>query len=85
MPLAKEGWVCFSKVDLILMSETLYSTKNYRKLLNLINSVLCENGQCVVASKLYYFGVGGSCFEFKKFVTENSKIEYIINKLKSLD
>jgi len=49
----------------VLMSETIYSTSNYKILLDLINKLLVQNGHCFVGSKLYYFGVGGSTFEFK--------------------
>lgn len=28
-----------------------------------------KDGICILANKLYYFGVGGSMFEFRKAIT----------------
>lgn len=60
-----------SKFDAILMSEVLYNPENYLKLCTIINELLTDDGLCIISSKLYYFGVGGSVDEFKEFVLAN--------------
>ena len=59
------------KFDLILMSEVLYNVENYEKLVKLIIDILDEKGTCIISSKIYYFGVGGSTLEFKEFLANN--------------
>lgn len=46
-----------SPVDLIISSETIYNPAYYPALLTSIRS--CLTGTCLMASKTYYFGVGG--------------------------
>uniref|UniRef100_A0A182Q3J8 protein-histidine N-methyltransferase n=1 Tax=Anopheles farauti TaxID=69004 RepID=A0A182Q3J8_9DIPT len=48
-----------SKYDIILTSETIYSTQNYAKLLELFDRKLETEGVVYLAAKTYYFGVGG--------------------------
>ncbi|CAG9317606.1 unnamed protein product [Blepharisma stoltei] len=45
------------KFDLILTSDSIYNTDYYPNLLQAINSTI--KGECLVACKAYYFGVGG--------------------------
>ncbi len=56
------------KFDFILMSEVIYAVENYEKLCNLIFNILEEKGICIMGSKMYYYGVGGSSNDFKLFV-----------------
>lgn len=77
------------KIDILLMSEVIYKTENYEKIANIINENLkIETGICFLASKVYYFGVGGSLPEFELFIKEKfPELEWIdvkeINNKKS--
>ncbi|KAL7630814.1 UNVERIFIED_CONTAM: hypothetical protein RMT77_007490 [Armadillidium vulgare] len=65
-------WGSFSKdlmleevnFDYILTSETIYNKKNYGKLINVFEKFLKPSGLIILASKSYYFGVGGGTLEF---------------------
>ncbi|KAB7496633.1 Histidine protein methyltransferase 1-like protein [Armadillidium nasatum] len=65
-------WGSFSKdymleevnFDYILTSETIYNKKNYGKLINVFEKFLTPSGLIILASKSYYFGVGGGTLEF---------------------
>ncbi len=46
------------------MSEVIYNPNNYLKICELIKKLLKINNKCYLASKIYYFGVGGSLLEF---------------------
>ena len=46
------------------MSEVIYNVENYMKISNLIKRTMKENGVCYLASKVYYYGVGGSLYDF---------------------
>jgi predicted nicotinamide N-methyase len=60
-----------AKFDAIFMSEVLYNSDNYNKLAQVIEGLLDSNGVCIIGSKLYYFGIGGSVDEFKEFMENN--------------
>ena len=49
--------------DLILSAETLYNRECCIKLFRMIEQHLEPNGVAIVASKRYYFGVGGGTFD----------------------
>lgn len=61
--------------DVMLTSETIYSKENYPKLLALIKGHLKPDGVCLVAAKVYYFGLTGGCFEFIEFVRKDAALE----------
>jgi len=42
------------------MSEVIYQPENYEKIINLMIEFLNQGGICLMANKLFYFGVGGS-------------------------
>lgn len=46
------------------MSEVIYDVNNYIKIINLIKKALKPNGICLMASKVFYYGVGGSLYDF---------------------
>jgi hypothetical protein len=46
------------------MSEVIYNEDNYVKILNLLDQILHTNGTCLLATKMYYYGVGGSSYDF---------------------
>jgi len=54
--------------DLILTSDTLYSTSYMLPLFNLLIRLLSSTGVALIAAKRYYFGIGGSTMEFCELV-----------------
>ena len=55
---------------LILTAETLYTEESTRKVFSTICSLLCVGGLAAVASKRYYFGVGGGVGLFLSLIAE---------------
>ena len=53
---------------LILTSDTLYHTASIAPLLHVIQHSLAANGMALIASKRYYFGVGGGTVELMRWV-----------------
>ncbi|XP_075012844.1 histidine protein methyltransferase 1 homolog isoform X1 [Calonectris borealis] len=62
----------FSKYDIILTSETIYNTDYYSALHDTLAQLLDKNGRVYLASKAYYFGVGGGIYLFEKFTEERN-------------
>ena len=62
--------------ELILMSEVLYNADNYEKIIDLIDKILKKNGICLISSKFYYFGVGGSVNEFLSVLKKRNKFSF---------
>lgn len=56
--------------DLLLTSDTLYSSKTLPVLIRVIDAVLAPDGVALVAAKRFYFGVGGSTGEFMGLLDE---------------
>ena len=57
------------KFDVILTSETIYSESSQPKLLSAMKSLIePSRGRIFVAAKSYYFGVGGTCYNFEQLV-----------------
>lgn len=62
--------------DIILTSETIYSTDSQATLLECIKRVLQPpHGVVYVAAKSYYYGVGGGLAAFKKLLKEQRLLE----------
>jgi hypothetical protein len=57
-----------SSYDLLLTSDTLYSTAYFAPLLSLMQSLLSPRGVALIAAKRYYFGIGGSTVAFRDLV-----------------
>jgi len=55
------------KADVILTAETIYDVNNYVKLHDLLDRCLASCGTVYVASKAFYFGVGGGTYEWLRF------------------
>jgi len=55
--------------DVILTTDTLYCTTAHAALCSLIKATLAPGGAAYVAAKSYYFGVGGSVYEFQELAT----------------
>uniref|UniRef100_A0A182MF81 protein-histidine N-methyltransferase n=1 Tax=Anopheles culicifacies TaxID=139723 RepID=A0A182MF81_9DIPT len=81
-------WGCFTdkyqqKYDLILTSETIYSTQNYSKLLALFDRKLEPDGvvypfRIYLAAKTYYFGVGGGVRLFEQAIDKDGRFRHEI-------
>ncbi|XP_053664944.1 histidine protein methyltransferase 1 homolog [Anopheles marshallii] len=74
-------WGCFTDkyqqtYDLILTSETIYSTQNYAKLLALFDRKLEPDGVVYLAAKTYYFGVGGGVRLFEQAIDKDGRFRY---------
>lgn len=56
------AWGDYSELggfDVILTADTIYSVDSYESLLEAIRTTLNSTGECYVACKAFYFGVGG--------------------------
>lgn len=62
----------FSRYDIILTSETIYNPDYYPALHDTLSRLLDKNGRVFLASKVYYFGVGGGTYLFEKFIEERN-------------
>uniref|UniRef100_A0A182RGG9 protein-histidine N-methyltransferase n=1 Tax=Anopheles funestus TaxID=62324 RepID=A0A182RGG9_ANOFN len=74
-------WGCFTDkykhtYDLILTSETIYSTQNYTKLLTLFDRKLVPDGVVYIAAKTYYFGVGGGVRLFEQAIDKDGRFRH---------
>ena len=61
-----------SRFELILSAETLYSPESCCKLMDAISSLLSDSGIAIIASKRYYFGVGGGTQELARICASYS-------------
>eukprot|EP01095_Lingulamoeba_sp_RSL-Kostka_P012834 TRINITY_DN5164_c0_g1_i1.p1 TRINITY_DN5164_c0_g1~~TRINITY_DN5164_c0_g1_i1.p1 ORF type:complete len:341 (-),score=74.37 TRINITY_DN5164_c0_g1_i1:842-1864(-) len=73
-----------NQYDLILTAETLYKEENHQSLYSLIKSSLKRpNGRALIASKNYYFGVGGGINTFEDIVRADNV--FFVKRVKSID
>jgi predicted nicotinamide N-methyase len=73
------------KYDIILTSETIYSSQNIPVLLSLIRSILKPGGFVLVAAKHNYFGCTGSMPIFKTFVEDSGfQMETVFEQAKGV-
>lgn len=68
------------RYDMILTSETIYSPASYKKLHNVMASLLRPNGVIYLAAKTCYFGVGGGAREFEEYVRMEGVFDLIVVK-----
>ncbi|KAK9845625.1 hypothetical protein WJX84_006091 [Apatococcus fuscideae] len=62
--------------DLVLSSETLYNLESQEVLLSCLTQALCPpHGEAYLASKKFYFGVGGGTAAFRKLVRRQGIFE----------
>ncbi|KFV39745.1 Histidine protein methyltransferase 1, partial [Gavia stellata] len=71
----------FSKYDIILTSETIYNPDYYSALHDTMAQLLDKNGRVYLASKVYYFGVGGGIYLFEDFAVERNVFRTSIVKV----
>jgi 2-polyprenyl-3-methyl-5-hydroxy-6-metoxy-1,4-benzoquinol methylase len=53
--------------DLIIMCETLYNKEYYPSLINFIKYCASENAIVLIATKTFYYGLGGGFYDFEQF------------------
>lgn len=58
------------KFHLILSAETIYTKENCSLLLDLVVNCLSEDGLVILATKRYYFGVGGGSSDLASLIQE---------------
>ena len=63
-----------ARYSLILTSDTLYHTASIPPLLRLIEQCLAADGVALIASKRYYFGVGGGTVALMALVERDSRM-----------
>lgn len=63
-----------TEYDLILSSETLYCSESTSKVYGFIETHLSADGVALIASKRYYFGVGGGTSDFLNLVAGRQKL-----------
>lgn len=68
------------KYDVILTSETIYSPDSYRKLHDVIASLLKPAGVVYLSAKTCYFGVGGGTREFEEYVLLEAVFDLVVVK-----
>ena len=52
------------------MSEVIYNEANYEKILKVLELLLAKNGWALLATKLFYYGVGGGWYDFEELLEE---------------
>jgi len=67
--------------DTILSSETIYSESSYPSLSGVIEKGLRCDGQALIASKTYYFGVGGGTRSFEEYIEQNTDLESNVERI----
>uniref|UniRef100_A0A7S2XIE4 protein-histidine N-methyltransferase n=1 Tax=Lotharella oceanica TaxID=641309 RepID=A0A7S2XIE4_9EUKA len=63
------------KWDCILTSDTLYSLDSIPHLVRCIEKLLSPKGECFVAAKRYYFGIGGSTAALIDEISESTELQ----------
>lgn len=78
------SWRSFSLAhpyDVVLTSETIYRSESVASLLSLLKGSVGSNSLCLVAAKVFYFGVGGGITAFIQAVEEsNGRVETVWEK-----
>ena len=66
--------------DVILTSETIYSTESQPKLFDVLKQFTSPSGIVFLAAKSHYFGVGGTLPMFEELVRSDDSFEYTVVK-----
>jgi SAM-dependent methyltransferase len=64
-----------NKFDIIVSADTLYNMENYDSLYESIINNLNNPGICFIASKKYYFGVGGGTSQFMEYIKAKGELD----------
>lgn len=62
--------------DLILGADLLYETEHYPTLLSLFDTLLSDTGSIMLVTKAYYYGNGGSLYEFQERVETDGRFAH---------
>lgn len=65
-----------TKYDTIFTAETIYNSKNYKKLINFFKAKLDQKGVIYLSAKSYYFGLSGNVLDFCKILDHDSTFQY---------
>lgn len=60
--------------DVILASEVLYNEEYYDDLMHVLDTLLAPDGVCVIATKRFYFGVGGGTLAFEQALQHHGRL-----------
>jgi SAM-dependent methyltransferase len=60
--------------DLILTSDTLYSSQSHNKLYSFMKHLLKPHGEILIAAKTYYFGCGGGVRQFEEMIAKQNEM-----------
>jgi len=63
---------------LILSAETLYTSNHCKKIYDMLIKHLDKNGLALIATKRYYFGVGGGSLELEQLIKNNNQLTFSI-------
>ena len=72
--------VAKERYDVILTAETIYEVSNYPKLHEVMKKLVKKTGVVIVASKSFYFGVGGGVHSWIDYVTQQRHFDVIKKK-----
>jgi SAM-dependent methyltransferase len=70
----------FDKFDIIISADTIYNIQNYDSLYNIIKTRLKNPGICFIASKKFYYGVGGGTNQFIDYVNQQGDFNVTVAK-----
>lgn len=62
--------------DLIFGADILYEVETYITLLEMFDNLLTDKGRVIIISKMYYYGNGGSLYEFQDYVEKSKKFKH---------
>ena len=69
----------FQAYDLILTAETVYTIEGTIKLIDCIKATMKRpSGKCLLASKVFYFGVGGGTESLFKLLDDHQELVYTV-------
>jgi SAM-dependent methyltransferase len=69
-----------NKFDIIVSADTIYNTNTYDSFYEVIKSQLKNPGICFIASKKFYYGVGGGTNQFIDYVNKKGDFSVKIAK-----
>jgi hypothetical protein len=72
-----------SKFDIIVSADTIYNTQNYDSFYSILKDHLNNPGICFIASKKFYFGVGGGTNQFIEYI--NNKGDFSVKVAKEIN
>lgn len=65
--------------DIIIAAETLYNEQSFKKQWELMKHAIKPTGCIWIASKRYYYGVGGGTFSFTELVSREANVKTVMD------